>query len=313
MNKLNTALVAVIACFAVEASAATYTYDALFSAQTSYTGNNSWATSTNRDTVATNNFGNTRTFSATGSSGSAPLSVTVSAWANTATGSTIESAYLARYGNNTELGVTSLETSSNDEYTYTRNGSYQYNPNTNNNQHAMDNVGALESMLLDFSSAVNLTGFTNGWPSGSGSLDTDISMLVWTGAGLSSGTTFSASSHLVGKTYTDLLTLGWQTVGSFGDNDTSFTNNDLSGAVLANTPVPVSTALSSRFWLIGAEGLSGTKLDTKHNSDYAKLKAVSASITTTPPSSTGIPEPTSIALIGGALAGMVFTRRRKQS
>lgn len=311
MNKLNTALVAVIACFAVEASAATYTYDALFSAQTSYTGNNSWATSTNRDTVATNNFGNTRTFSATGSSGSAPLSVTVSAWANTATGSTIESAYLARYGNNTELGVTSRETTSNDEYT--RNSSNQYNPNTSNSQHAMDNVGALESMLLDFSSAVNLTGFTNGWPSGSGSLDTDISMLVWTGAGLDSGTTFSASSHLVGKTYTDLLTLGWQTVGSFGDNDISTTNDDRSGAVLANTPVPVSTGFSSRFWLIGAEGLSGTNLDTKHNSDYAKLKAVSASITTTPPSSTGIPEPTSIALIGGALAGMVFTRRRKQS
>lgn len=198
-------------------------------------------------------------------------SVTMNAFANTASSNKIETAYL-NYQGASGLGVTSRDSSANDEVLST---GYLNSP-----QHSFDNQGAVESILFSFSSDFTMEMLDFGWTQ----TDSDIQLYAYTSA-----TAFTTGT-ILSKDYSTLT--GWTKIGDFtGPTDPRLTTN--------NT--------YSRYWLV-TPGPASDKLD------YVKLAGISGSYKpTTPPPSTGVPEPESIALMGAALAGMVFVRRRRQA
>lgn len=196
-------------------------------------------------------------------------SVSMNAFANTASGGKIETAYL-NYQGTSGLGVTSRDSASNDEVT---TDGYLNNP-----QHSFDNQGAVESILFSFSSAFTMEQLDIGWSTN----DSDLQLYAYT-----SSNSFSTST-ILGKDYSTLT--GWTKIGDFtGGSDPRLTTN----------------STYSRYWLV-TPGPASDKLD------YIKLAGITGSYKpTTPPPSTGVPEPESLALVGVALAGMLLTRRRK--
>lgn len=181
---------------------------------------------------------------------------------------------------------------------------------TGSPQHAIDNNGSHELLLLNFGfNEVVITGAMTGWSQ----TDTDLSLLRWTGgaAGPALGSTLNMST-------TGLVAAGWALVGS-ADLDGVLTNTAGTnfGARSVSTGLDATAANSSSWWIISSYfGANGGSLD--RGNDYFKLLAVhstcvansSGGACNTPPRAE-VPEPASLALVGLALAAVVATRRRK--
>ena len=125
--------------------------------------------------------------------------------------------------------------------------------------------------------------------------DADFSLLRFTGMG---------GPSLTGESYTDLLSNGWEMVGT---SNYSSGYSDGSG----NTANVNAGMLSSSYWLVAA---ANTALGWGSNwagNDYFKLQTIHGK-TVTPPPSTGVPSPSTLPLLAISLLGLGFASRRKK-
>ncbi len=241
----------------------------------------------------TTTLGNKVVFAGSGSDGSA-MNVTVSAWASSAA-SVTSNGYISTSDStsrNSLIEQAYLE-SSGTALRVDAQGEGETSPN-----HAMDNSGKLEAILFDFGQTggvdnkVSLDQFMMSWTTN----DSDFDVMAYT-AGVSG---YDVYTSLLANSFNSLKgSAGWSAVGN------TYTNVGTSTVSVDDT-VPVQ----SRYWLIGADGIGGEFSDKYF--DYGKIATIVTSFTKPGGTTgTGVPEPTSLALIGGALAAMVFSRSRK--
>lgn len=232
---------------------------------------------------------------------------------------------------------------------YSGNGQGMSSDGSQTPNHALDNTGNTEAVLLNFSASTVLSSIGLGYTSNgtckntvtnatqtlandqscsslgsnwtllqNGSTQVDVSLFRWTGAGTPTG----SPTALVGQASTTMA--GWELVGNYGDMITDTTNP-------YNTVN--SSGKSSSWWLISAynsgfkqTSASSTSIATENRGvldnggDYFKLYAVAGSKCTSTVdnkgvcggSSTGkLPEPATLALTSVALVGVAGLRRRK--
>jgi len=181
-------------------------------------------------------------------------------------------------------------------------------PTSNPPNHAIDNVGNTEAILMSFSNSVVLQQIGLGFVSG----DSDFSVFRYTGTTAPVLTNVKASASA-------MTTAGWELVGNYADtpvdNSAPFTSIN-------------SGAKTSSWWLITAynSGIGGTAVTgsgtLSNGDDYFKIFAVNAqtSCTSGVNATTGacngtnvgkLPEPTTLALTSIAMVGVAGLRRRK--
>lgn len=162
---------------------------------------------------------------------------------------------------------------------------------TQSPQHAIDNDGKTELVMLNFTTATMLSALSIGWYQ----TDADISVLRWTGQGTPDLT----------KTGTAGLTAagsGWTLVSS-SDVDPSYSWSFNGGGY-------------SSWWLISSYfGASGNAADGSgyldKGNDYFKLLSFTGTTQSGGGSGGNVPEPGSLALAGLAIAGLVGAKRRR--
>lgn len=168
----------------------------------------------------------------------------------------------------------------------------------NNNQHAVDNSGAYETLLFSFAQAVTLSTVTLGFPTignGASSSNSDLTVLY-----CKTTATLCAPSTFAGKTFADLVT---------GPNaNWGYTN--LLNLSTSNDTGSVGVNYNSKLWMVGAYIADLPGQAVSDGADYVKIRA----LTICSNGSTGcatVPEPGSIALFGIAGGALWFGRRRR--
>lgn len=170
-------------------------------------------------------------------------------------------------------------------------------------EHAMDNNGYKESVLLSFgSSSVNLSQLTFGWTGTSNyGRDSDISVLAYTGT----GTPITSTS-----TYGSLIGKGWQLIGNYAN-------------VQSNAAVSLGTSVTASYWLVAAynsvfagnnscETVKGAATTCGMGNDYVKLYSVAGNTVDQPPPPGKVPEPSGMLLFGAAIAALGIVARLRR-
>jgi hypothetical protein len=173
---------------------------------------------------------------------------------------------------------------------------------TSSPQHAIDNNGVIETVMLSFSDGVsglssadkvNLTSVKFGWASG----DSDFSVYAYTGS--------SSTPSPSGLSYASLTSNGWMLIGQYNGGSSAASYN-------------LNTSVYSSNWLIGANNGLGTSRDT--GDDYFKLAGVTgtAFCADKPNDKScgggtpgGVPEPGTLLLMGAGFLGLTRISRRK--
>lgn len=163
--------------------------------------------------------------------------------------------------------------------------------------HSMDNgsnSGAVDMMLLNFTSAEILKQVTLGWSD----TDGDFQVLAWTGAANASLATVQAS--IEGKTAAQMLTGGWSLVSTV-DGAGSINTPDISYGVNANN-------VSSSYWLISA--FNGAFGGAQPTSGVDSIKVLGVMSQVSSGGTPGVPIPGTLALAGLGLLAVARSRRR---